>query len=88
MRGLLWQTLQKDLYYPLVADKNSYNSANFEARSLKFCMVVDLDNTHRRRMTMMTKMMMNMIMMSKMMMKIKMAITLPISKLGGPDFVR
>ena len=45
MRGMLWQTLQKDLYYPLVADKNSYNSANFEAMSLKFGMVVDLDNT-------------------------------------------
>ena len=45
MRGMLWQTLQKDLYYPLVADKNSYNSGNFEARSLKFGMVVDLDNT-------------------------------------------
>ena len=42
---MLWQTLQKDLYYPLVADKNSYNSANFEAMSLKFGMVVDLDNT-------------------------------------------
>ena len=36
---------QSDLYYPLVADKNSYNSVNFEARSLKFGMVVDLDNT-------------------------------------------
>ena len=88
MRGLLWQTLQKDLYYPMVADKNSYNSANFEARSLTFFMVVDLDNTHRKRMTRITKMTMNMIMMSKMMMKIKMAITLPISKLGGPDFAR
>ena len=46
---MLWQTLQKDLYYPLVADKNSYNSANFEARSLKFGMVVDLDNTQSQK---------------------------------------
>ena len=46
---MLWQTLQKDLYYPLVADKNSYNSANFEAMSLKFGMVVDLDNTQSQK---------------------------------------
>ena len=46
---MLWQTLQKDLYYPLVADKNSYNSDNFEARSLKFGMVVDLDNTQSQK---------------------------------------
>ena len=46
---MLWQTLQKDLYYPLVADKNSYNSGNFEARSLKFGMVVDLDNTQSQK---------------------------------------
>ena len=43
--GAVVVNLQKDLYYPLVADKNSYNSGNFEARSLKFGMVVDLDNT-------------------------------------------
>ena len=56
---------------------------------MKFCMVVDLDNTYRGRMMMMTKMMMMtmiMMMMMNTMMKIKIAITWPIFKLGGPDF--
>ena len=56
---------------------------------MKFYMVVDLDNTYRGRMTMMTKMMMMtmiMMMMMNTMMKIKIAITRPIFKLGGPDF--
>ena len=52
--------VSKDLYYPLVADKNSYNSSNFGARGLKLCIVVDMDITHMSRMAMMTKMMMNM----------------------------
>ena len=58
---------------------------------MKFCMVVDLDNTYRGRMTMMMKMMMMMmmmvIMMMNIMMKIKSAITRTIFKLRGPDFV-
>ena len=56
---------------------------------MKFCMVVDQDNTDRGMMTMMTKMMMMttiMMMMMNTMMKIKIAITRPIFKLGGPDF--
>ena len=56
---------------------------------MEFCMVVDLDNTYRGRMTMMTKMMMMtmiMMMMMNTMMKIKIAITRPIFKLGSPDF--
>ena len=50
---------------------------------MKFCMVIDLDNTSRWKVTMMSKMMM---MMMNIMMKIKIAITQPIFKLGGPDF--
>ena len=56
---------------------------------MKFCMVVDLDNTWVCRMTMMMKMMMMMMimmMMMNIMMKIKIAITRTIMKLGGPDF--
>ena len=50
-------------------------------------MVVDLDNTWVCRMTMMMKMMMMiMMMMMNIMMKIKIVITWPIFKLGGPDF--
>ena len=49
-------------------------------------MVVDLDNIQMRRMTMMTKMMINTIIMMIMMRKIKMAITWPISKVGIPAF--
>ena len=44
---------------------------------MKFCMVVDLDNTYRGRMMMMMIMMMNI------MMKIKIAITRPIFELGA-----
>ena len=43
-------------------------------------MVIDLHNTQRMILTMMMMMMMNI------MMKIKIAITRPIFKLGGPDF--
>ena len=49
---------------------------------MKFCMVVDLDNTYRGRMMMMMKMMM----MLNIMMKINIANTGPIFKSGGPDF--
>ena len=47
---------------------------------MKFCIVVDLDNTYRGRMMMMMKMMMMMMMM------IKITITRPIFKPGSPDF--
>ena len=50
---------------------------------MKFCMVVDLDNIYRGRITMMMKMMM---MMMNMMIKIKMDLTRTIFKLEGPDF--
>ena len=59
---------------------------------MKFCMVIDLDNTNRWRMTMMMKIMMIMMIIMIMMMimnivmKIKIAITRTIFKLGGPDF--
>ena len=54
---------------------------------MKFCMVIDPDNTCRWKMSKMMMMMMMIIMMMKnIMMKIKIAITLPIFKLGGPDF--
>ena len=54
---------------------------------MKFCMLVDLDITHRCRMTTMMKMMMMMIrmMMMNIMMKIKIAITWTIFKVGGTD---
>ena len=49
---------------------------------MKFCMVVDLDNTYRGRMMMIMKMMMMIIMMMmNIMMKIKIAITRTIFKL-------
>ena len=47
---------------------------------MKFCMVVDMDNIYILRLTMKMKMMTIMVMM------IKIAITHPIFKLGGPDF--
>ena len=53
---------------------------------MKFCMVVDLDNTWRTRKTMMMKMMMMMMIMMmtmNIMMKIKVAITQPIFELGA-----
>ena len=54
---------------------------------MKFCIVVDLDITHRCRMTTMMKMMMMIrMMMMNIMMKIKIAITQTIFKLRGPDF--
>ena len=57
---------------------------------MKFCMVVDLDNTYRGRMMMIMKMMMMMMMIMMMMinmrMKSKVAITRPIFKPGSPDF--
>ena len=49
---------------------------NFEARTSRFCMVVDLDNT-----SIMVSLMMMVMMMMIMMMKIKMAITRSILKL-------
>ena len=49
---------------------------------MKFCMVVDLDNTYRRRMMKIMMMMMMMIMM----MKIKITINWPMFKPESPDF--
>ena len=52
-------------------------------------MVIDLHNTQRMilmMMMMMMNVMMMMMMMINTMMKIKIAITRPIFKLGGPDF--
>ena len=40
--------------------KYSHNSANFEATTSRFCMVVDINETYRMMMTMMTMMMMMM----------------------------
>ena len=50
-------------------------------------MVIDLHNTQRILLMKMLIMMIMMIIMMNMMMKIKIAITWPIFKLGGPDFV-
>ena len=71
-------------------DQNGHNSDNFQARKSRFCMVIDLNNTQRillMKMLIMMIMMIIMMMMMNMMMKIKIAITWPIFKLGGPDFV-
>ena len=59
---------------------NGHNSANFEATTSRFCMVIDLNETY---MMMMTMMMMTMMMM---MMKMKLIINRPILKLQPPDF--
>ena len=50
-------------------------------------MVEDLNNTYILILTMIMIMMMMMMIIIMMMMKIKIAITRPIFKLGGPDFV-
>ena len=50
-------------------------------------MVIDLHNTPRILLMKMLIMMIIMMIMMNMMMKIKIAITWPIFKLGGPDFV-
>ena len=55
---------------------NGHNSANFEATTSRFCMVIDLNETY---MMMMTMMMM-------MMIKMKLIINRPILKLQPPDF--
>ena len=60
---------------------NCNNLVNFEARTSRFCMVVDLDNT-----SIMVSLMMMVMMMMIMMMKIKMAITRSILKLWDQDF--
>ena len=61
---------------------NGHNSANFEATTSRFFMVIDLNETY---MMMMITMMMMMMMMT-MMMKMKLIITRPILKLQPPDF--
>ena len=63
-----------------------HNSANFQARSSIFCMVINLDNTSRMVPTMMMIMIMMMMMMN-MMMKIKMIKTQLIFEQGTPNFV-
>ena len=50
--------------------QNGHNSANFEATTFRFCMVIDINEMYRMMMTMMTTMMM-MIMMMRRMMKMK-----------------
>ena len=64
---------------------NGHNSANFEATTSRFFMVIDLNETYMMMMTMMMTMMM-MMMMMKMKMKMKLIITRPILKLQPPDF--
>ena len=69
---------------------NGHNSANFEATTSRFCMVIDLNETYMMMMTMMMMMIMTMMMMMmrrrRMMMKIKLIITRPIFKIQPPDF--
>ena len=60
---------------------NGHNSANFEATTSRFCMVIDLNETYM----MMMMIMMMMMMTTMMMMKMKLIITLPILKLQPPD---
>ena len=72
-------------------DETNHNSANFEATTSRFCMVIDINETYR--MMMMTMMMMKLkliitrpMMMRRMMMKMKLIINRPILKLQPPDF--
>ena len=64
-------------------DETNHNSANFDATTSRFCMVIDLNETYMMMMTttMMMMMMMTMKMMMIMMMKMKLIITRPILKL-------
>ena len=59
-------------------DETNHNSANFEATTSRFCMVIDLNETYMMMMMMTTMMMM--------MMKMKLIITRPILKLQPSDF--
>ena len=71
-------------------DQICNKSGNFQARSSRFSMVIDLDNTQRMIPTMMIMMMvvmMMMMIMMNMMMKIKMIKTQLIFELGTPNFV-
>ena len=52
-------------------NQNGHNSANFQARTSSFCMVVDLDNTYRMMPMMMIMMMVTMMMIKRTMMMIK-----------------
>ena len=66
-------------------DDYSCNSVNFQARTSRFCMEIDLDNIYLiMMMMMMTIMMMMMIMMLMMMMII--AVTQSYFKLGPPEY--
>ena len=68
----------------MMKTQNDHNSDNFEAITSQFCMVIDLNETYRMKMTIM--MMTMMMMMRRMMMKMKLIITWPILKLQTPDF--
>ena len=56
---------------------------NFQARTSKFCMEIDLDNTYNM---MMMKMMIMMMQIMMVMMMLIIAVTLSIFKLCSPDF--
>ena len=60
-------------------DEYSCNSVNFQARTSRFCMEIDLDNSYQI-------MMMIMIMMLMMMMIMIIAVTQSIFKLGPQEF--
>ena len=66
---------------------NGHYSANFEATTSRFSMVIDLNETYRMMMMMMMMtMIMTIMMMMVRMMKMKIIITRPIFKLQPPDF--
>ena len=66
-------------------DDYSCNSVNFQARTSRFCIEVDLHKTYNMILIKMMIMTMMMIIMMKMM-KIIIALTQAIFKLGPPDF--
>ena len=65
-------------------DEYSYNSVNFQAKTSRFCMEIDLDNSYQIMMMMMIIIMMMMMIMMLMMMII--AVTQSIFKLGPQEF--
>ena len=66
----------------MVKIQNDHNSANFEATTSIFCMLIDLNNIYGMMMIMIWMIIM---MMMLMMIKPKIAITRPILKLQHPD---
>ena len=77
-------------FFSVTLLKISHNLAYYLAIGLLFCRIVGLDNTYVERWTVMMmviiRMMIMMMMLINIMMKIKISITPPIFKLGGPDF--